>query len=228
MKYFATGAAIVALMATGALAQSSSSSASMSSAAESSASSSMTSSSTASSTTSSTSSSMMDSSAMSSDMSVASSIESSVMPSSSEPTVATPSPRKPITISSGYSRVDTDQLATKIIGQPVYDGTDANADNLGKINDLVVNGDGSIAAVVIGVGGFLGLGEKQVAVDFSALQLVVASDNTKRFVVKTTKDELTNAPDFKTVDTTPSQAASDMSMSSSSSDQSAASSSSAQ
>ena len=70
--------------------------------------------------------------------------------------------------------------------------------------------------------------EKQVAVDFSALQLVVASDNTKRFVVKTTKDELTNAPDFKTVDTTPSQAASDMSMSSSSSDQSAASSSSAQ
>ena len=223
MKYFATGAAIVALMATGALAQSSSSSASMSSASESS-----TSSSIASSAPSSTSSSMMDSSAMSSDMSVASSIESSMMPSSSEAAITTPSPRKPITISSGYSRVDTDQLATKIIGQPVYDGTEADADNLGKINDLVVNGDGSIAAVVIGVGGFLGLGEKQVAVDFSALQLVVASDNTKRFVVKTTKDELTNAPDFKTVDTTPSQAASDMSMSSSSNDQPAASSSSAQ
>jgi len=142
-------------------------------------------------------------------------MESSILPPSSEASaVTTPGLRKPITISSGYPRVDTDQLATKIIDQPVYDGTDANADNLGKINDLVVNGDGHIAAVVIGVGGFLGLGEKQVAVDFTALQLLVASDNTKRFVVKTSKDELTNAPDFKTVDTTPSQAASDMSMSS--------------
>ena len=122
--------------------------------------------------------------------------------------------RNPITISAGYTQVDTDRLATKIIGQPVYDGTGANADNLGKITDLVLSGNGQVAAVVIGVGGFLGLGEKQVAVDFGALQLAVASDNTKRFVVQTTKDELTSAPDFKTVDTTPSQAASDMSMSS--------------
>jgi len=151
------------------------------------------------------------------------------MPSSSESSaVPPPIPRKPITISSGYAQVDTDQLATKIIGQPVYDGTDANSDNVGKINDLVVNGDGSIAAVVIGVGGFLGIGEKQVAVDFSALQLLVASDNTKRFVVTTSKDELTNAPDFKTVDTTPSQAVSDMSMNSSTADQPTTSSSSAQ
>ena len=49
----------------------------------------------------------------------------------------------------------------------------ANANNLGKINDLVLNKDGGIAAVVIGVGGFLGIGEKQVAVDFHALQWTV-------------------------------------------------------
>ena len=171
---------------------------------------------------------MMDSSQITSGMSVASSMESSIMPSSQAASSAAPAPRSPVTITSGYSQVDTDQLATKIIGQPVYDGTEANADNLGKINDLVVNGDGSIAAVVVGVGGFLGLGEKQVAVDFSALQLVVAADNTKRFVVKTTKDELTSAPDFKTTDTTPSQAASDMSMGSSATSQEITSSSSSQ
>jgi hypothetical protein len=136
-------------------------------------------------------------------------------------------PRTPVTISSGYTQVDTDQLATKIIGQPVYDGPDTTADNLGNINDLVVNGDGSIAAVVIGVGGFLGIGEKQVAVDFGALQVVLAADNTKRFVVKTSKDELTAAPDFKTVDKSPSEAVSDMSMSSSAADQTSAMSSAA-
>jgi len=119
-----------------------------------------------------------------------------------------------VQILSGYTQVDTDQLATKIIGQPVYDGPNQDSDNLGDINDLVVNGNGDIAAVVIGVGGFLGLGEKQVAVDFSSLKVVLAADNTKRFVIQTTKDELTNAPDFKTVDKPASEAVSDMSMSS--------------
>ena len=43
---------------------------------------------------------------------------------------------------------------------------DANAQSIGDINDLVVAEDGSIEAVVIGVGGFLGMGEKSVAVPF--------------------------------------------------------------
>lgn len=149
----------------------------------------------------------MDSSMMSSQMSTASSMDSSMMET-------TPPLRTPITITSGYNQIDTDQLATKIIGQPVYDGPNQDADNLGNISDLVVNGNGDIAAVVIGVGGFLGIGEKQVAVDFSSLKVVLAADNTKRFVVQTSKDELTNAPDFKTVDKSPSEAVSDMSMSS--------------
>ncbi|MBN9306795.1 MULTISPECIES: PRC-barrel domain-containing protein [unclassified Devosia] len=117
--------------------------------------------------------------------------------------MATPAPRQPVDILSGYTRVDTDRLASKIIGSPVYDGTAADANNLGKISDIVVNEDGTIAAVVLGVGGFLGIGEKQVAVDYSALQWVVAADNTERFVLNASKDDLTNAPDFKTVDDQP-------------------------
>jgi hypothetical protein len=85
----------------------------------------------------------------------------------------------------------------------VYDGKAGDSNNLGNIKDLVLDENGNVAAVVVGVGGFLGLGEKQVAVDFHALQFVVADDNTERYILQTTKDELTKAPDFKTVDDAP-------------------------
>jgi len=112
-------------------------------------------------------------------------------------------PRTAIQILSGYTTVDTDRLASKLIGAPVYDGKAKDSNNLGSIKDLIVDENGNVAAVVVGVGGFLGLGEKQVAVDFHALQFVIADDNTERYVLQTTKDELTNAPDFKTVDDSP-------------------------
>jgi len=118
---------------------------------------------------------------------------------------ATTTTRKPVEILSGYTQVDTDLLATKIIGAPVYDSKATDANKLGDINDLVLDQNGQVAAVVLGVGGFLGLGEKNVAVDFTALQFVVADDNTERYVLQTSKEELTNAPDFKTVDDQPSQ-----------------------
>jgi hypothetical protein len=143
----------------------------------------------------------MDSSMMSSQMSDASSMDSAMMSSASNAPAVTQ--RSPVEILSGYTRVDTDRLASKIIGQPVYDGTGTDANNLGNIKDLVLDANGQVAAVVVGVGGFLGLGEKQVAVDFTALQFVVAADNTERYVLQTTKDELTSAPDFQTVDDNP-------------------------
>lgn len=113
----------------------------------------------------------------------------------------------PFNILSGYTQATTDELASKIIGTPVYDGIGTDANNLGKINDFIVNKDGSIAAVIIGVGGFLGIGEKQVAVDFHALQWQTAADNTQRLTLQTTKDQLTSAPDFKTVNANASSVA---------------------
>lgn len=152
----------------------------------------------------------MSSEVMSSEMSEASSMEASMMSAEPNSTTTTTTSttnatttRTPVDITAGYTQVDTDRLATKIIGSPVYDGTAKDANNLGKINDLVLNQNGQVAAVVLGVGGFLGIAEKQVAVDFSALQFVVAADNTERFVLQTTKDQLTAAPDFKTVDDKP-------------------------
>ena len=56
---------------------------------------------------------------------------------------------------------------SKLIGVDVYGSENAK---IGDINEVVVNHDGSIQAVVIGVGGFLGIGEKDVAIPFQSVQ----------------------------------------------------------
>jgi hypothetical protein len=112
-------------------------------------------------------------------------------------------PMAPFDIVTGYTQIDSDRFATRIIGQPVYDSSAADANHLGDINDLIVDESGSVIAATIGVGGFLGMGEKQVAVAYSALQWVVAADNTERFVLETTVEELTAAPDFVVVEDGP-------------------------
>ena len=53
-------------------------------------------------------------------------------------------------------------------GKAVYG---ADGESIGEINDVLVSQNGSVNAVIIGVGGFLGVGEKDVAVDMSALEL---------------------------------------------------------
>ncbi|CAD7031541.1 photosystem reaction center subunit H [Pseudorhizobium endolithicum] len=47
----------------------------------------------------------------------------------------------------------------------------ADGENIGSISDVLVSQDGSVNAVIVGVGGFLGLGQKDVAVDIGALEL---------------------------------------------------------
>jgi sporulation protein YlmC with PRC-barrel domain len=62
-----------------------------------------------------------------------------------------------------------DWRASKIVGVNVYNN---NNENVGSINDLLMDKSGSIKAVVIGVGGFLGMGEHLVAVSFDKIKFV--------------------------------------------------------
>jgi sporulation protein YlmC with PRC-barrel domain len=104
------------------------------------------------------------------------------------------------------SKVDSsDALASKLIGQAVYSGapngnamsgTKANPDHIGDINDLIVGQSGAIDAVVIGVGGFLGVGEKNVAVPFASLQWSADSNGKPAVFLAVSKDQLQNAPNF--------------------------------
>ena len=66
------------------------------------------------------------------------------------------------------------------------------------MNDLIVTDNGSVQAVILGVGGFLGIGEKDVAVTMQAIQMEQDGDSTK-LVVDASKDQLTSAPGYDRV-----------------------------
>lgn len=74
--------------------------------------------------------------------------------------------------------------------------------NAGTIKDMLKGPDGNMAAAVIIVGRFLGIGDKDVAVPFSALQ-VVLQDNQRRIVLNVAEDELKAAPAFELRKTSP-------------------------
>ena len=85
-------------------------------------------------------------------------------------------------------------LSSQFIGQPV--SNDAG-ENVGNINDLLFDKGGRIVNVVIGVGGFLGIGEKNVAMPYAALS-ITADDNGKRVIkLAVSSEKLKAAPDFK-------------------------------
>lgn len=87
-------------------------------------------------------------------------------------------------------------LVSSFIGQSVYESDANDAQSVGKLNDLIVSAEGEIEAAVIGVGGFLGIGEKDVAVSPDQLQLAERSDGKKWLFIKASKEQLEQAPAF--------------------------------
>jgi sporulation protein YlmC with PRC-barrel domain len=80
--------------------------------------------------------------------------------------------------------------ASKIIGAAIYKGNTS----IGKIDDVLVDLDrGSVSAVVLSVGGFLGMGDKLVAVPSNQIKVSPEA----RFTTDLTEDQLTNAPAFE-------------------------------
>jgi sporulation protein YlmC with PRC-barrel domain len=77
--------------------------------------------------------------------------------------------------------------------QNVYD---PNENKIGDIKDVLVDKSGKVVALIVGVGGFLGAGEKDVAVPFEAVHPTM-KDKKWWLVMNTTKDSLKSAPGFK-------------------------------
>jgi sporulation protein YlmC with PRC-barrel domain len=90
-------------------------------------------------------------------------------------------------------------LAHVMFGTPVQNPA---GEVIGDVNDLVFNPGGQISTVVLGIGGLLGMGEKNVAVPYSALSFKMGADGTRVIVVALTKDELKLAPAFKATEKT--------------------------
>jgi hypothetical protein len=86
-------------------------------------------------------------------------------------------------------------LATKFKGTDVIG---SNNEKIGDVNDILFDRGGKVLAYVIGVGGFLGIGSKDVALAPEAFQVESTTDRDElKLKLAMTRDELKNAPEFK-------------------------------
>ena len=84
-------------------------------------------------------------------------------------------------------------VASALIGSSVFS---AEGEDIGQISDLLVSEDDRIIGVIIGVGGFLGIGEKPIAVELDRLQRTSTQDGGEQLVSNFTREELEQAPQF--------------------------------
>jgi hypothetical protein len=112
----------------------------------------------------------------------------------------------------GNAKFVASQTADQLVFSK-FKGTDVvgpNDESIGAVNDMLLDKSGKILGVIVGVGGFLGIGQKNVAMDMSAFQIVPASsggsatpasrrdDPTNiKLKVTWTKDQVQQAPDFQ-------------------------------
>ena len=88
-------------------------------------------------------------------------------------------------------------LAANLIGQTVLD---ANNESIGEVTDLITDKDGKILAVLIGAGGFLGIGQKDVAIRFDDIKVSRDENNDLAVTANVTKEMIAQAPDYQTLD----------------------------
>jgi sporulation protein YlmC with PRC-barrel domain len=100
------------------------------------------------------------------------------------------------TINFASQQNPTEVLGTDFIGTPVLT---TGGQKIGSIANLVFDQNGRIELAVIGVGGFLGVGQKDVAVPFDSIKSDV-QNNKKVFVIDSTKEQLQAAPSYQTLD----------------------------
>lgn len=83
--------------------------------------------------------------------------------------------------------------SSKLVGKNLYNKQN---ENVGEIEDLVIDQGKTVTGVVVSVGGFLGMGERYVLVDPSSIFLHRA-DGKLKAMVDADKDAVKNAPEFK-------------------------------
>jgi sporulation protein YlmC with PRC-barrel domain len=91
-----------------------------------------------------------------------------------------------------FTRLPAGTTVTNFYKQAVYDPSDHK---IGDVDDVLIDKEGRVTALIIGVGGFLGMGEKDVAVPFSSVRS--SEKNNKWYLVlNTNKEALKSAPGF--------------------------------
>src|SRR5258706_9569415 len=89
--------------------------------------------------------------------------------------------------SSNSTQID----AHKLIGQSIQNQADNKT--VGKIDSVMLDSSGKVQRVVVGVGGFLGMGKKDVAIDWNQIQV---TDNGRKVVMNADKNQLKAMPEY--------------------------------
>ena len=79
-----------------------------------------------------------------------------------------------------------------VLGRDVATSADGDA---GRIIDLLVDRDGSVRAAVVEFGGFLGIGTRKVAIEWSAFRF-----SGRSIAVDVSREQIRAAPDYKATD----------------------------
>ena len=112
-------------------------------------------------------------------------------PSANQPAMNAPAP------SGDLNRFMTNEAANQWLVRDRWNKSVYNAQgkSIGDLNDVLVGPDGKIQALVIGVGGFLGLGEKNVAIDYNYIEKN-GNITPDRITLNMTEQDLRSAPTF--------------------------------
>ena len=111
------------------------------------------------------------------------------------PEMAT-APTRPSFEREGFADADYNQLtAEDLEGAAVYD---ANDENIGSLEELILSTDGKIEQAVIDVGGFLGMGERRIGLSFDEMQVMTNPDNSEvRVYIDQTRESLEQRPEYQ-------------------------------
>jgi len=96
-------------------------------------------------------------------------------------------------------------LSSELIGSPVRAldpervAADEEGETLGEVKDLVLGGEGAIEGVIIGVGGFLGIGERDIGIGWQVLEILQDPDEYGAYIVLANVDPeaVRDAPAFE-------------------------------
>jgi len=107
------------------------------------------------------------------------------------------------TVTDTDSRATGDNPATTVIekedvqailGRQVLSST---GEDMGRVIDIVVDRSGQVRAAVIDFGGFLGVGNRRVAVDWAALRFSPTGSKYDRITLELTRDQVNAAPEYR-------------------------------
>ena len=93
-----------------------------------------------------------------------------------------------------YTVQPVDMLASRLIGLDVHN---LQNEEIGEIEDLIVDEGKTIRGIVVDIGGFLGIGERRTIVEPGSIVVTREAGGSLKAVANTTREDLKKAPEFR-------------------------------